>query len=171
MAKSIIECVSPCDPAELSRILRALANPTRMRMINLMLNREVTSQQFARVLACGPSVMYNHLTCLRDSKLLAARRRGRTTYYTVRKGLSSTESLLLRLVVESLKAHSGLLHSDIDLLNLVSKYDSGRRTHGRNFRRPTAQDPVPIIPGDGPVLDGVVVDGRSGFRQSAQGRA
>ena len=89
MAKSIIECVSPCDPAELSRILRALANPTRMRMINLMLNREVTSQQFARVLACGPSVMYNHLTCLRDSKLLAARRRGRTTYYTVRKGLSS----------------------------------------------------------------------------------
>jgi DNA-binding transcriptional ArsR family regulator len=171
MAKSVIESASPCEPIELARVLFALADPTRMRMINLMLNREVTSRQFARVFARGSSVINRHLTCLRRGKLLATRRRGRITHYIVREGLSSTESMLLRLTVESLRSHSGLLQKDVDVLNSIGKKQRGSRNRVRALCCSTVQDPVPIIPGDGPVLDRVLVDDASCFTQSARGRA
>jgi DNA-binding transcriptional ArsR family regulator len=171
VGNSLVDSASPCEPAKLARVLLALADPIRIRMMNLMLHQEVTSQQFAGVLARGPSVIYRHLTYLRGGKLLATRRHGRITHYVVRESLSSTESNLLRLTVESLKAHSGLLQADIDRLNLISTYDSRRGTPEHYIGSSTDQEPLPIVPDDHFVPESVLVDSVLRSRQSDHGRA
>lgn len=169
MAKLKTESPSPLGPAELARTLFALADPIRLRMVYLMLHREVTSQQCARVLAHGPSVVYRHLACLRGGNLLARRRRGRITYYSVRPGLSSTESDVLRLVFHSLQAHSGLLQADIDVLDSLSMTYSGRVQLPRRPTCSTATESLPAIPTAGRILENIRAGNRSLFSESVDG--
>jgi DNA-binding transcriptional ArsR family regulator len=171
VAKPKTESPSPLGPAELARTLFALADPIRLRMTYLMLHREVTSQQCARVLARGPSVVYRHLACLRGGNLLARRRRGRITYYSVRPGLSSTESDVLRLVFDSLQAHSGLLQADIDVLDSLSMTYSGRvQLIGRPACCSTATESLPAIPNAGRILENIQAGSRSLFSESVDGQ-
>jgi DNA-binding transcriptional ArsR family regulator len=169
MAKLKTESPSPLGPAELTGILFALADPIRLRMIHLMLYREITSQQCGRVLERCPSVINRHLTRLRMGNLVARRRLGRITYYSVRPGLSSTESDVLRLVFHSLQAHSGLLQADIDVLDSLSMTYSGRVQLPRRPTCSTATESLPAIPNAARILENIQAGSRSLFSQSVDG--
>ncbi|HEY2858095.1 MAG TPA: metalloregulator ArsR/SmtB family transcription factor [Terracidiphilus sp.] len=65
----------------LSAFFRALADPTRLRLFNLMLSGEVCVCHFCEVLRLSQPMVSRHLAYLKRARLVAARREGRWIHY------------------------------------------------------------------------------------------
>jgi SAM-dependent methyltransferase len=62
---------------------KALADPTRLRILSLTLSRELNVQELMEVLSMGQSRVSRHLRILTDGGLLACRRDGLWAFYRV----------------------------------------------------------------------------------------
>lgn len=62
-------------------VFRALADPTRREMLELLRKRERTVQELAEPFDMSQPAVSQHLAVLRDSGLVSARRDGRTRVY------------------------------------------------------------------------------------------
>jgi DNA-binding transcriptional ArsR family regulator len=65
----------------LARIGRALADPTRRRLLLKLLNGPRSSGELALSVYGSPSSTSNHLTCLRECGLVVAHPDGRRVFY------------------------------------------------------------------------------------------
>ncbi len=63
--------------------LKALADPTRLRILSLTLSRELNVQELMEVLSMGQSRVSRHLRILTDGGLVACRRDGLWAFYQV----------------------------------------------------------------------------------------
>jgi DNA-binding transcriptional ArsR family regulator len=70
-------------PEALSRYFRILGDPTRLRIIEALLEREQTVSELVELLGAPQSRVSNHLACLRWCRLVESERRGRTVVYRV----------------------------------------------------------------------------------------
>ena len=68
-------------PFDMARLFAALADPTRLRLLNLMAGREVCVCYFVEILKLGQPKISRHLAYLRSAGLVAARREGRWMHY------------------------------------------------------------------------------------------
>ena len=66
----------PTKRAALHRVFRALADPTRLRLLNLIAGREVCVCYFVEILRTSQPKVSRHLAYLRKAGLVAARREG-----------------------------------------------------------------------------------------------
>jgi DNA-binding transcriptional ArsR family regulator len=66
-----------------SRYFRVLGDPTRIRIIEALLERERTVFEIVELLGAPQSRVSNHLACLRWCRLVESERRGRTVVYRV----------------------------------------------------------------------------------------
>lgn len=64
-------------------LLKALADPCRLRLIAILLSGEYTVQELTRIFAMGQSRISHHLKILTDARLLAVKRQGTWSYYRV----------------------------------------------------------------------------------------
>lgn len=83
----------------LAKYFRTLGNPTRLRILELLRERERPVGQLVDVLATSQPYVSNQLACLRWCGLVSTRREHRTVYYRlagerVEQILSLAESLL-----------------------------------------------------------------------------
>ncbi len=69
-----------------SRYLRVLGDPTRVRIIQALLERERTVSELVELLKAPQSRVSNHLACLRWCRVVESERRGRTVVYKVADG-------------------------------------------------------------------------------------
>ena len=67
----------------MNRLGRALADPTRSRIILTLLDRPAYPAELARDLDLTRSNVSNHLACLRDCGLVTARPEGRASVYSL----------------------------------------------------------------------------------------
>ena len=67
----------------MNRLGRALADPTRSRIILTLLDRPAYPAELARDLDLTRSNVSNHLACLRDCGIVAAEPEGRKTRYEI----------------------------------------------------------------------------------------
>jgi DNA-binding transcriptional ArsR family regulator len=67
----------------LSRYFRVLGDPTRLRIIEALLEHERTVSDLVEVVQAPQSRVSNHLACLRWCRLVDSERRGRTVVYRV----------------------------------------------------------------------------------------
>jgi L-amino acid N-acyltransferase YncA len=68
--------------ARVLRMLRALSNPARFRIVELLADRkDMTGQQLAAVLPLAQSSLFDHLTALRESGVVQSSGEGRHRYY------------------------------------------------------------------------------------------
>jgi DNA-binding transcriptional ArsR family regulator len=67
----------------LSRYFRVLGDPTRLRIIEELLERERTVSELVDLLRVPQSRISNHLACLRWCRLVESERRGRSVVYRV----------------------------------------------------------------------------------------
>jgi DNA-binding transcriptional ArsR family regulator len=67
----------------LSRYFRVLGDPTRLRIIESLLERERSVSELVELLGAPQSRVSNHLACLRWCRLVESERRGRTVVYRV----------------------------------------------------------------------------------------
>jgi len=69
--------------AEAAECLRTLAHPHRLRMVQMLLDKEYTVGELAEACAIQSHMASEHLRMMKDRGLLASRRDGRCTYYRV----------------------------------------------------------------------------------------
>ena len=85
-----------------SELFRALANPTRIRIVEQLVAGERTVQQLQDQLSLEQPIVSQHLAALRGKNVVTVRRQGTQAYYTLRSPLLAD---LMRAAREFLSHH------------------------------------------------------------------
>jgi DNA-binding transcriptional ArsR family regulator len=67
-----------------ARFFRILSDPTRLKILDLLLSEPRTVSQLVEALGCPQSRVSNHLACLRWCEFVDAEREGRQITYHIR---------------------------------------------------------------------------------------
>jgi DNA-binding transcriptional ArsR family regulator len=68
-------------------LLKAMANPQRLRVLCLLIEREMSVGEINALVDLSQSALSQHLAVLREKKLVSTRREAQTVYYSVTDGL------------------------------------------------------------------------------------
>jgi DNA-binding transcriptional ArsR family regulator len=71
------------DPTLLARFFRVLGDPTRLRLLTLLLERDQTVSELVEALSAPQGRVSTHLGCLRWCGFVTAHRAGRQVLYTI----------------------------------------------------------------------------------------
>ena len=88
--------------ANLAGLFAALADPTRLRLLNLIAGREVCVCYFVEILRQGQPKISRHLAYLRKAGLVAARREGKWMHYRIVPQADEAAASILTAVLASL---------------------------------------------------------------------
>jgi ArsR family transcriptional regulator len=89
--------------ADLAGLFAALADPTRLRLLNLIGGREVCVCYFVEILRQGQPKISRHLAYLRRAGLVAARREGKWMHYRIVPQADEAAASILAAVLASLE--------------------------------------------------------------------
>ncbi|NBC29860.1 MAG: metalloregulator ArsR/SmtB family transcription factor [Spirochaetes bacterium] len=93
-------------------VLKAAADETRMRMLNLLVESEdLCGCEIEAVLGANQSNASRHLTRLRSAGLVDASKRGQWVHYAFRR--SSPHAELIRRIVHTARGELERFHSDL----------------------------------------------------------
>jgi len=84
---------------DLARLFAALADPTRLRLLNLMSGREVCVCYFVSILRQGQPKISRHLAYLRNAGIVSARRDGKWMHYSIRRPNDAAADSILNAVL------------------------------------------------------------------------
>lgn len=85
--------------------LKTLSDPTRLRLLALVMREELSVAEMQEILGMGQSRISSQLALLRQAGLVSDRREGKKAFYSLRAGLSPVQLALLKAATE---AASGL---------------------------------------------------------------
>jgi ArsR family transcriptional regulator len=100
----------------LARLFRALADPTRLRLINLMAEGEICVCYFVEVLGAAQPKISRHLAYLRRAGIVAARREGKWMHYRLAVPGDSHAAAILRTTLDASRQDKEL-QKDFQRLN------------------------------------------------------
>lgn len=123
----------------LDQLFRALADPTRLRLLNLIADREVCVCYFVGILRIGQPKVSRHLAYLRRAGIVAARREGRWMHYRLAAPRETVAAEILRATLVHLKS---LAQMQRDLARLGSACCAPQRF----VELRGAPQPVAIVP-------------------------
>lgn len=90
--------------------LRALADPTRLRIISLLEKTELSVNELQEITRLGQSRISTHLGLLQDSGLVQSRREGKRTFYKINPNTDASAAQFLQLAIRGgneLPEHNG----------------------------------------------------------------
>jgi ArsR family transcriptional regulator len=90
------------EPFDLARLFAALADPTRLRLLNLMAGREVCVCYFVEILKQGQPKVSRHLAYLRNAGIVSSRREGKWMHYSIQRPGDAAANAILDRVLESI---------------------------------------------------------------------
>lgn len=123
----------------LDLFFRALADRTRLRLLNLMRDQEVCVCYFVGILKMSQPKVSRHLAYLRRAGIAAARRQGTWMHYRIAIPRDARVARLLREVLESLLG-------DREMLEDRARLDRARCAPGTFVTLQSAPPPAPITP-------------------------
>jgi ArsR family transcriptional regulator len=88
---------------DLAPLFAALADPTRLRLLNLIAGREVCVCYLVEVLRQGQPKISRHLAYLRRAGVVSARREGKWMHYSIARPKDAVAASILEAAVESLR--------------------------------------------------------------------
>ena len=91
-------------PLNLVDLFAALADPTRLRLLNLMDGREVCVCYFVEILKQSQPKVSRHLAYLRKAGIVSVRREGKWMHYSIRKPEDARAAAILDATLLSFKA-------------------------------------------------------------------
>jgi ArsR family transcriptional regulator, arsenate/arsenite/antimonite-responsive transcriptional repressor len=132
----------------LDRFFRALADPTRLRLLNLIAEGEICVCYFVAILGISQPKVSRHLAYLRKAGLVASRREGKWMHYRLPMGKDATTAGILRETLKHLRRNPELRR---DIARLSSACCAPKRTNASLARlsmapRP-ARAPRPMLQG------------------------
>lgn len=92
------------QPLDLARLFAALADPTRLRLLNLMAGREVCVCYFVEILKQGQPKISRHLAYLRKAGIVSARREGKWMHYSIERPQEMAAASILDTALASLRS-------------------------------------------------------------------
>ena len=128
-------------PASLAGLFAALADTTRLRLLNLMNGREVCVCYFVEILRQGQPKISRHLAYLRKAGIVAARREGKWMHYRIAPHADAAAASILTSVLASL---AGDRQMQADL----AKLERACCTPQKLMMPEGAPRPAPIAPFD-----------------------
>lgn len=102
-------------------ILKLLADNTRVRLLALLDQEELSVAELQEVLSMGQSRISSHLSLLRQAELVMDRREGKRTFYTLNRDLSAANQHLLQATFNALKESIQLKEDRIHLQRVLEK--------------------------------------------------
>jgi ArsR family transcriptional regulator, arsenate/arsenite/antimonite-responsive transcriptional repressor len=87
----------------LDRLFRALGDPTRLRLLNLMAAQEVCVCYFTEVIGAPQPKISRHLAYLRKAGIVAARREGKWMHYRLSLPSNPHAAAIVETVLAALK--------------------------------------------------------------------
>ncbi len=93
---------------QLAHLFAALADPTRLRLLNLMNGREVCVCYFVEILKQSQPKISRHLAYLRKAGIVNARRDGKWMHYSIERPANAAAASILDAVLASLGEDSKL---------------------------------------------------------------
>jgi ArsR family transcriptional regulator len=100
----------------LEQLFRALADSTRLRLINLMAEGEICVCYFVEVLGAPQPKVSRHLAYLRRAGVVAARREGKWMHYRLAVPADSHAAAILKTTLDALRKNKEL-QKDFQRLN------------------------------------------------------
>src|SRR5271165_7423487 len=92
----------------LDRLFRALGDPTRLRILNLMADQEVCVCYFTEVIGAPQPKISRHLAYLRKAGIVAARREGKWMHYRLVVPSNPHAALILKTTCDALQQNREL---------------------------------------------------------------
>jgi ArsR family transcriptional regulator len=89
---------------DLPRLFAALADRTRLRLLNLMNGREVCVCYFVEILKQGQPKISRHLAYLRNAGVVSARREGKWMHYSIERPVDAGAAAILDAALTSFEA-------------------------------------------------------------------
>lgn len=86
---------------DLVKMFAALADPTRLRLLNLMRGREVCVCYFVEILEQGQPKISRHLAYLRRAEIVEARREGKWMHYRIERPADMRAASILDATLNS----------------------------------------------------------------------
>jgi len=86
---------------DLVTLFAALADPTRLRLLNLMHGREVCVCYFVEILKQGQPKISRHLAYLRRAGIVEARREGKWMHYRIERPVDAKAASILDATLKS----------------------------------------------------------------------
>ena len=90
-------------PFPLDLLFRALADRTRLRLLNLIADKEICVCYFVEILRISQPKISRHLAYLRRSGIVAARRQGRWMHYRLVAPYDAVASAILKETIVHLR--------------------------------------------------------------------
>jgi ArsR family transcriptional regulator, arsenate/arsenite/antimonite-responsive transcriptional repressor len=104
------------NSGDLAPLFAALADPTRLRLLNLIAGREVCVCYLVEVLRQSQPKISRHLAYLRKAGVVAARREGKWMHYSMTHPKDTVAEAILSTVLDSLKL-DGEMQADLARLS------------------------------------------------------
>jgi ArsR family transcriptional regulator, arsenate/arsenite/antimonite-responsive transcriptional repressor len=92
--------------SSLDLLFRALADPTRLRLLNLIADREICVCYFVEILRTSQPKISRHLAYLRNAGMVAARREGKWMHYRLAILKDQAAASILRETLKHLQEKS-----------------------------------------------------------------
>src|SRR5438309_6270394 len=102
----------------LEKLFRALADSTRLRLLNLMNGREVCVCYFVEILKTSQPKISRHLAYLRRAGIVASRREGKWMHYRLMEPIDPIAATILRDVISGLDKDRELLADRKQLITI-----------------------------------------------------
>jgi ArsR family transcriptional regulator len=117
---------------EVARLLSVLADPTRLRLVRLLVHQELCVCELVDALRIPQYKVSRHLSRLRGVGLVEARRTGRWMYYSIgrRVGLDSLHHDLLKLIDVHINRTPEADRDDSRLVRRLALRQAGRCAKG-----------------------------------------
>jgi ArsR family transcriptional regulator len=94
---------APGGSSSLDLLFRALADPTRLRLLNLIADREICVCYLVEILRTSQPKISRHLAYLRNAGIVAARREGKWMHYRLAIPKDQAAASILRETLRHLR--------------------------------------------------------------------
>jgi ArsR family transcriptional regulator, arsenate/arsenite/antimonite-responsive transcriptional repressor len=129
---------APANPP-IDLLFRALADPTRLRILNLLADRELCVCYFVEILRLSQPKISRHLAYLRRAGIVASRREGKWMHYRLAKPKDRAAGAILREALKHLRNQPSMRQD-------VSRLASACCAPGRYELIEGAPPPVQLTP-------------------------
>jgi ArsR family transcriptional regulator len=101
--------------------LRALSDPTRLRLVALLEKEELSVHELQEIMRIGQSRISTHLGLLQDSGLLQSRREGKRTFYRLSRELQGSAAELLTPAIRGVRELPEHVADRINLKRILNR--------------------------------------------------
>src|ERR1041385_6492313 len=103
------------------RSLRALSDPTRLRIVALLEKDELSVNELQEITRMGQSRISTHLGLLLDSGLVQSRREGKRTFYKLNQHADSSVGEFIQLAIRGAKELAEHASDQINLKRILNR--------------------------------------------------